>query len=84
MRNLTVKGMVTALRMARKDLADFGQVAQQAGAAVAADDALGGAAQVEVDGVEAGFFDDAGGFGEEFRDWSRRVARRWGARRRRR
>ena len=47
-----------------EDVGDFGQVAQQAGAAVAADDALGRAAEVEVDEVEAGVLDDAGGVGE--------------------
>jgi len=42
-----------------EDFADLGQVAQQARASVAADDALGWAAQVEVYGVEAGVFDDS-------------------------
>ncbi len=64
MRNLTVKGMVTAARMALKMRLDLRQVLEQAGAAVAGDDALGGAAEVEVDDVEAGVLDDAGGVGE--------------------
>ena len=64
MRNLTVKGMVTAARIALKMRLDLRQVAQQAGAAVAGDDALGRAAEVEVDEVEAGVLHDAGGVGE--------------------
>ena len=64
MRNLTVKGMVMAARTRLKMVLDAGQVAQQAGAAVAGDDALGGAAEVEVDDVEAGVLADAGGLGE--------------------
>ncbi len=63
---MTVKGIVTAARMALKMVSISGQVAQQAGAAVAGDDALGGAAEVEVDEVEAGVLDDAGGVGEGF------------------
>ena len=47
-----------------EDGLDQREVAQQAGAAVAGDDALGGAAEVEVDEVEAGVLDDAGGVGE--------------------
>ena len=64
MRNLTVKGMVTAARTALKMRLDQRQVAQQAGAAVAGDDALGRAAEVEVDEVEAGVLDDARGVGQ--------------------
>src|ERR1035441_3184527 len=44
-----------------KDAPDGRQVAQQAGAAIAANDALGRAAKVEVDEIEAGVLDDAGG-----------------------
>ena len=47
-----------------EDALDLRQVAEQAGAAVAGDDALGRAAEVEVDDVEAGVLDDAGGVGE--------------------
>ena len=64
MRNLTVNGMVTAARTDSKMVGDEGQVAQEAGASIAGDDAFGGAAEVEVDHVEAGFLDDAGGVGE--------------------
>ena len=64
MRNLTVKGMVTAAADGLEDALDLREVAQQAGAAVAGDDALGGAAEVEVDEVEACVLDDAGGVGE--------------------
>src|SRR6185437_10339364 len=45
-----------------EDFTDSGQVAEQAGAAIAADDALGRATEVEIDQVKAGFFDDARGF----------------------
>ncbi len=61
---MTVNGIVTAARTALEDFGDEGQVAQQAAAAVAGDDAFGGAAEVEVDHVEAGVLDDAGGIGE--------------------
>src|ERR1035441_10247826 len=44
-----------------KDALDGRQGAQQAGAALAANDALGRAAKVEVDEIEAGVLDDAGG-----------------------
>ena len=47
-----------------EDALDLRQVAQEAGAAVAGDDALGRAAEVEVDEVEAGVLNDAGGVGE--------------------
>ena len=50
-----------------EDLADAGQVPQQARAAVAADDSLGGAAEVQVNGVKAGVLDDAGGVGQGLR-----------------
>jgi len=43
---------------------DEREIAQQAGASVATDDALGGAAEIEIDEVEAVVFDDAGGFCE--------------------
>ncbi len=66
MRNLTVKGIETAARTRLKMTLDEGQVAQEAGAAVAADDALGGAAEVQVDDVEAGVLADAGGVGQGF------------------
>ena len=49
-----------------EDALDGRQVAQQAGAAIAANDALGRTAKVEVDEVEAGVLDDAGGVGEGF------------------
>ena len=64
MRNLTVKGMVMAARMRFEDGLDQREVAQQAAAAVAVDDALGGAAEVEVDEVEAGVLADAGAVGQ--------------------
>ena len=47
-----------------EDFGDEGQVAEKAAASVAGDDAFGGAAEVEVDQVEAGLLDDAGGVGE--------------------
>ncbi len=47
-----------------EDLLDAGEIAQEAGASVAGDDSLGGAAEVEVDEVEAGVGADLGGFGE--------------------
>ena len=47
-----------------EDGGDEGQVAEEAAASIAGDDAFGGAAEVEVDHVEAGLLDDAGGVGE--------------------
>ena len=47
-----------------EDFADPRQVAQQARAAVTAHHALGGAAEVQVHGVEPGVLDDARGFGQ--------------------
>ena len=44
-----------------EDALDGRQVAQQAGAAIAANDALGRAAEVQVDEIEAGVLDDARG-----------------------
>ena len=58
--------METARRTAWKISRDFGQVAEEAGAAVASHDALGRAAQIEVDGVEAGVLNDAGCFSQGF------------------
>ena len=52
-----------------EDLPDQGQVAKQAAASVAGDDALGGAAEVQVDEIEAGVLDDACGVGQ--RGWIR-------------
>ena len=53
-----MKGIVTALRTARKISLNARQVAQQARAAVRADHSLGRAAQIQIHQVEAGLFDN--------------------------
>ena len=50
-----------------EDVADERQIAQQAGASVAGDDLAGGAAEVEIDEVEAHILDDLRGFRERGR-----------------
>src|SRR5206468_9897993 len=50
-----------------ENLADGGKVAQQAGTSVALDDFFRGAAQVQVDQVEAQAFDHAGSLGHDLR-----------------
>ena len=50
-----------------KDLADFGEIAQQAGASVAAHDALGRATEIQVDRVEAGILNNPRRFGQGLR-----------------
>ena len=67
---------------ALEDDLDEREIAQQAGAAVAADDAFRGAAEVQVDEVEAGVLADAGAFGERFGIGAEESARRWDVRRR--
>src|SRR5579884_1995848 len=47
-----------------KDAGNQRKIAQQAGAAVALHDFFGGAAEVEVDAIEAEVFDHAGGVSE--------------------
>ena len=47
-----------------EDDLDLREVAQEAGAAVAGDDAFGWTTEIEVDEIEAGVLDDAGGVGE--------------------
>ena len=64
MRNFTVKGIVTAARTRFEDLLNCGQIAQQAAAAVAVDDALRRAAEIEIDEIEAGVLADARAVGE--------------------
>ena len=49
-----------------ENLFDPRQIAQQARAAVGADDLLGGAAEIEIDQVEAAFLNDASGLSQRF------------------
>ena len=50
-----------------KDLGNLGQIPQQPGTTVAADHALGRAAQIQVYGIEACVLNDARGFGQRLR-----------------